>query len=59
MQSRLQSPSFRLVSNEILDDLQFLLATALKSAGIVKNVTVMIGEHKFILDGVLATLAQG
>ena len=59
MQSRLQSPSFRLVSNEILHDLQFLLATALKSAGIVKNVTVMIGEHKFIVDGVLATLAQG
>jgi len=59
MQSRLQYPFSRPVSNEILHDLQFLLATALKPAGIVKNVTVMIGEHEFILDGVLATLAQG
>jgi hypothetical protein len=37
---------------------QFLDATSLESAGIVKNVSVMIGEYKFILDAVLATLAQ-
>jgi hypothetical protein len=46
------------LSNEPLHDLPFRDATSLKSAGIVKDVTVMIGEYKFILDAVFATLAQ-
>jgi hypothetical protein len=43
--------------NEFLQSLEFLCATALDSARIVKNVTRMIGEHKFIVDSVLASLA--
>ena len=42
--------------NELSQYLEFLFATALDSARIVKNVTLMIGEHKFIVDGVLASL---
>jgi hypothetical protein len=44
--------------NEFSQSLEFLCATALDSARIVKNVTRMIGEHKFIVDGVLASLAR-
>ena len=44
--------------NELSQYLEFLCATALDSARIVKNVTRIIGEHKFIVDGVLASLAQ-
>jgi len=51
-------PSFRPLSNESLHDLQFLSATSFESAGIVKNISFMIGEHKFVVDIVLAMLAQ-
>ena len=44
--------------NEFSQYLEFLCATALDSARIVKNVTRMIGEHKFIINGVLASLAR-
>jgi hypothetical protein len=53
-----QLPFRRPLSNEFLHDLQFLVATGLESAGIVKYVAVMIGEHKFILDVVLAPLSK-
>ena len=46
-----------LATNELFQCLEFLYATALDSARIVKNVTRMIGEHKFIVDGMLASLA--
>jgi hypothetical protein len=42
--------------NEFFQSLEFLCATRLDSARIVKNVTGMIGEDKFIVDGVLASL---
>jgi hypothetical protein len=58
MYSVWQSPFSRQFSNESLHNLQFIDATSLESAGIVKNVSVMIGEYKFILNAVLATLAQ-
>jgi hypothetical protein len=45
-----------LATNEFFQSLKFLRATRLDSARIVKNVTYMIGEHKFIVDGVLASL---
>jgi hypothetical protein len=45
--------------NKVLHDLQFLVATSLESARVVKYVTIMIGEHMFILDVMLATLSQG
>jgi hypothetical protein len=54
--SQLPFPGF--LSNKFLHDLQFLIATSLKSAGVVEHVAVMIGEHKFILDVVLATLSE-
>ena len=43
--------------NELSQSLKFFCATRLDSARIVKNVTRMFGEHKFIVDGVLASLA--
>ena len=58
MYSVSQLPFLRPHSNEILHDLQFLVATSLESAGVVKHVAVMIGEHKLILDVVLATLSK-
>ena len=59
MYSVSQSPFFRPLSNKCLHNPQFLVATSLEPAGIMKDVTVMIGEHKFILDAMLATLARG
>jgi hypothetical protein len=45
-----------LAMNEFFQSLEFLCATRLDSTRIVKNVTRMIGEHKFIIDGMLASL---
>jgi hypothetical protein len=42
--------------NEFFQDLEFFCATRFDSTRIVKNVTCMIGEHKFVIDGVLASL---
>jgi hypothetical protein len=46
-----------LAPNEFLQNLEFLFATRLDSPRIVKNVARMIGEHKFVVDRVLASLA--
>ena len=59
MQSRAQSPLSTLASNEFLQDPEFLCATGFDSARIVKNVAPMIGEYKFIVDTVLASLVLG
>ena len=48
---------FTLASNELLYNLEFLCATRFDTTRIVKNVTLMIGEHKFVVDLVLASLA--
>jgi hypothetical protein len=45
-----------LATNELSQCVKFLCATRLDSARIMKNVTRMIGEHEFIVDGVLASL---
>jgi hypothetical protein len=47
------------LSNEVLHNLQFLVVSRLESAGIMKNITVMIGENKLVLNAVLATLGEG
>jgi hypothetical protein len=47
-----------LVTNEFSQSLEFLCATRLDSARIVKNIARMIGEHKFIVDVVLASLSR-
>jgi hypothetical protein len=56
MQSIRQSPRLRLTTDEILDDLQLILTATLKSAGIVKNITLMCRENEFVLDVVHAAL---
>jgi hypothetical protein len=56
MQPIVQPPFFTLASNELLQNLEFLCATTLDSARVVKNVTRVIGEHKLIVDCVLASL---
>ena len=57
MQFVLQLPFSTLASNEFLQNLEFFSATRLNSPRIVKNVTVMIGEHEFVVDIVLASLS--
>ena len=57
MQSVSQSLLSTLALNEFLQNLEFLYATRLNSPRIVKNVTVIIGEDKFVVDIVLASLA--
>ena len=58
MYSLSQAPFPRPLSNKFLHDLQFLVATSLETARVVKYVAVMIGEHKLIFDVVLATLSK-
>jgi hypothetical protein len=57
MQSVSQSLCCTLVSNEFLQNFEFLRATRLDSTRIVKNVTLMTGEHKLVVDSVFASLA--
>ena len=57
MQSVSQSPFSTLVSNELLQNFEFLCATRLDSPRIVKNITLVVGEHKFVVNAVLASLA--
>ena len=56
MQFVFQSLFSTLASNKIFQDLELLLITRLYSLGIVKNVTWVIGEHKLVIDVVLASL---
>jgi hypothetical protein len=56
MQFVLQSFRATLASNEFFQNLEFFYATRLNSTRIVKDVSRMIGEHNFIVDGVLASL---
>ncbi len=42
--------------DEILDDLQLILTATLKSAGIMKNITLMFRENELILDAMHAAL---
>jgi hypothetical protein len=58
MQSILQTLFSTLASNEFFQDIKFLFVTGLDSLRIVKNITLVIGEHKGIIDGVLAPLAS-
>ena len=57
MQFILQSRFSALASNEIFQDLKFVNATRLDSLRIVKDITHVIGENKFIIDFMLASLA--
>jgi len=58
MYSGLQPARNRLASNESLQNVYFLCGTALDAPGIMKNISRVVREHKFIVDLVLATLAQ-
>ena len=57
MQSVIQLPFSTLALDEFLQNPKFFDATRLNSPRIVKNVTVIIGEDKFVFDIVLASLA--
>ena len=39
-----------------MDDLQLILTATLKSAGIVKNITLIFRENEFVLDVMHAAL---
>ena len=45
-----------LASDEFLQNRKFLRATRLESTRVVKNVALVIGEYKFVVDPVLASL---
>lgn len=56
MYSILKLSTLRPVPNEVLNNLQFLFATALKATRIVKHVSLVVDECQLIGDVVLATL---
>ena len=56
MYSVSQSLFSTLASNEFPQNFEFICATRLDSTRIVKNVTRVIGEHKFVIDCMLASL---
>ena len=56
MQSITQLPFSTLVSNEFLQTFELLYATII-SARVVKNIMIVIGEYKFVVNVVLAWLA--
>ena len=58
MQPVSESPFSTLALNKFLQNSEFFCATRLNSPRIVKNITVIIGEHKFVVDIVLASLAS-
>jgi hypothetical protein len=47
-----------LALNEVFQGLEFLFVAGLDSLRIVKHITLVIGEHKRIVDAVLASLAS-
>ena len=57
MQSVSQLPFSTLALNEFSQNFEFFYATRFDSTRIVKSVAVIVGEHKFIVDAVLASLA--
>jgi hypothetical protein len=57
MQSVSQLPFSTLALNEFLQNPEFFRATRLDAPRIVKNVTLIVGEHKFVVNTVLASLA--
>lgn len=60
MQSVLRSCLSRPSLDKLLNVPQlFVVVTRLESAGIMKNVSGIIGEHKFIVDVVLTRLVPG
>ena len=45
--------------DKILNDLQLVCTTSLKSTGVVENITIVAGEDEFILDVMHPTLQAG
>ena len=58
MQSVLQSFFSTLAPNEFSQNLEFLFITGLYSLRIVKNIALVIGEYKLVVDAMLASLAS-
>ena len=59
MQSILQSLLPRLTDDKFTNNLQLVYAFILKTAGVMENVTVVVGEDEFVLDVMQATLHEG
>ena len=59
MQPIPQSLLPRLASDKFLDSLEFVFTARLKSAGVVKNISMMVCEDEFILNVMVATLPAG
>ena len=58
MQPISQPPFSALALNEFFQNFKFLRATGFNATRVMENVTLMIGEHKFVIDTVLASLAS-
>jgi|SRR6266850_2155626 len=59
MQSILQSLLPRLTKYKFANNLQLVFASILKPAGVMENVTVVVGEDEFVLDVIQAMLHEG
>src|SRR6266850_439531 len=59
MQSILQSLLLRLTEDKFSNNLQLVFASSLKTAGVMENVTVVVGEDELVLDCMQATLHAG
>jgi hypothetical protein len=58
MQFVSQSLFSTLAPNEFFQGFELLFVASLDSLRIVKNITPVIGEHKFVVDAVLASLVS-
>ena len=58
MQSVLQALFSTLALNEIIQDRKCLLVTRLNSLRFMKNIALVVGKHKLVIDAVLASLAS-
>jgi hypothetical protein len=56
MQSILQEPLRRLTSNKFLHNPHFIFIVGFRYTRDVENITIMIREDEFVLDGMLAAL---
>jgi hypothetical protein len=56
VQSVLQLALSRFVTNELLNNLQLVFTARFKSAGVVEDITVVVGENEFVVDVMHATL---
>jgi hypothetical protein len=59
MYSIRRSTLSRFATDKILNNLQLIFTTGLKSAGVVEDITIVVSEDEFVFDVMHATLQAG